>query len=72
MVGDSDTLCKSVGNEHGRLANGIDNLVRATNTMLFIRKEQVTKGCTITYANFVCDYLQLESEPYRVRLTLGG
>ena len=33
MGGDSDTLWKAVGNELGRLANGIDNRLRATNTI---------------------------------------
>ena len=33
MGGDSDTWWKAVGNELGRLANGIDNRVRATNTI---------------------------------------
>ena len=33
MGGDGDTWWKAVGNELGRLANGIDKLVRATNTI---------------------------------------
>ena len=33
MGGDSDTWWKAVGNELGRLANGIDNHIRATNTI---------------------------------------
>ena len=33
MGGDSDTWWKAIGNELGRLANGIDNRVRATNTI---------------------------------------
>ena len=37
--GDSNTWCKAVGDELGRLENGIDNQVRATNTIEFIRKE---------------------------------
>ena len=49
----SDSWCKAVGNELGILANGIDNQVRATNTIEFIRKGEVPKGCTVKYANFV-------------------
>ena len=62
---------KAVVNEPGRLANGIDNQVRATNIIEFIRKEEILTGRTVTYANFVCDYSPLKSEPYRVRLKVG-
>ena len=55
MGGDSDTWWKSVGAELERLDNRIYNQVRATNTIKCIRKEEVPKGCTVTYANFVCD-----------------
>ena len=61
MGDDSDTWWKDVGNELGRLANGIDNHVRATNTIQFIGKEEVTKYRTVTYEIFVCDYLPLKS-----------
>ena len=53
MRGDRDTWWKDVGNELGRTANGIDKRVRVTNTIKFIKKEEVTKGCTFTYAIFV-------------------
>ena len=72
MQGESDNCCKAVVNELGRLSNSIDNRVRLTNTIEFIVKEEVPKGCTVTYANFVCDYHPLKSEPFRVRLTVGG
>ena len=39
MGGDSDTWWKTVVNELRRLINGIDNQVRAKNTIEFIRKE---------------------------------
>ena len=35
-------------------------------------KEEVTKGCTVTYENFVCDYRPLKSELFRVILTVSG
>ena len=72
MVKDSDTWGKAVRNELRRLANGIENQVRATKSIEFIIKEEVPTGRTVTYANFVCDYFPLKSEPYRVRLTVGG
>ena len=55
MGKDSDTWWKAVGNEIGILANGIDNRVRATKSIEFIRKEEVPTGRTVTYANFLCD-----------------
>ena len=72
LVGDSDTWWKAIGNELWRLANGIDNRVRATKTTEFIRNKEVPKVHTVTYANFVCDHRPLKSEPYRVILTVGG
>ena len=68
----SYTWWKDVGNEHRRLANGIYNRVLATNTIEFIKKEKLPTGHKVTYANFVCDCRPLKSEPYRVRLTVGG
>ena len=72
MEGDSDTWWKAVGNEPVRVANGIKNRVRATNTILFFRKREVPMGFKVTYSNFVCHYRQLKSELFRVRLTVGG
>ena len=53
MGGDSDTWWKAIGNELGRLANGIDNRVRANNTIQFIKKEEVPKGHTVKYTIFL-------------------
>ena len=56
LVGvNSNTWWISDVNKPRRLANGIDNQVRATNTIQFIRKGEVTRGRTVTHANFVCD-----------------
>ena len=68
MGGDSDTWWKAVLNELGILANKIYNRVKATNTIEFIRKEEVPKGRT----KFLCDYHPLKLEPYRFRLKMGG
>ena len=43
-----------------------------TNTIKFVRKGEVPRGYTVTYANFVCDYHPLKSKPFRLRLTVGG
>ena len=53
---DSDTWWKAVGNKLGRIANGIDNGVRSTNTIKLIKKEELPPGRTVTYDNFVCNY----------------
>ena len=68
---DSNIFWKSVGNKLGRLANGIKNRVRATNTIVFIRKGQVPSGRTVTYAYFLCDYRPLKSQLFRFILTEG-
>ena len=60
MEGDSDTWRKAVENKLGRLSNVIDNRVRATNTMEFIRKRKVPRDRTVTKENFVCDYCPLK------------
>ena len=52
---DSDTMWKTVVNELVILANEIEKLLMATNTMEVIINEEVKKCRTVTYANFVCD-----------------
>ena len=72
MRGDSNTWWKAVVNKHGRLANEVDNRIRATNTTKLIRKEEVPKGRTVIYAHFLCDYRPLKLELYRIRRTVIG
>ena len=72
MGSDSNTWCKSVGNEPGRLANVINNQVRTTNNIEFIRKGEAPRGHTVTYVNFVCDYRPMKLEPFRFILTVRG
>ena len=62
----------STKNELGRLAQGFHNLVKAFDTMDFIHKHDVPTHKVVTYANFVCDYRPLKSEPFRVQMTIGG
>ena len=69
---DKDVWIKSLSNEFGRLAQGNKHGVRSTNTIDFIHKHEVPSGRDITYASFVCDYRPLKSEPYRVRIVVGG
>ena len=45
---------------------------KSKNTIGFIRKGEVPRGFKVTYGCFVCDYCPLKSEPFKVRLTVGG
>ena len=69
---DRDIWWKAIGNEFGRLAQGIGTRVISTDTIDFITKNEVPTGRKGTYGNFVCDYSPLKSEPYCVWLTVGG
>ena len=62
----------ALGNEIGRLAQGINGRVVSTDTIEFINKCYVPLNKKVTYANFICDYRPLKSEPFRIRLTVGG
>ena len=63
---------QSLSNEWGRLAQGYDKGVLATNTIDFVTQQDVPRGQDITYATFVIDYRPLKSEPYRICITVGG
>ena len=69
---DSGIWWKAVGNKHRILANVIYNRSSVTYTIVFIRNVELPRVFTVTYENFVCGYLPLKSEPFRVRLTVGG
>ena len=62
----------ALSNKWGRLARGNKNGVTHTDTIEFIPQEQVPQGRDVTYASFVCDHCPLKSEPWRVRIVVGG
>ena len=62
---------QALSNELGRLSQGNEK-VSGTDTISFINKNTIPRNKKVTYANMVCDYRPLKSEPYRVRLTVGG
>ena len=68
----SSTWWTTLSNELGRLTNGVHGRVCATNTIRFILRFDIPSDRKITYANFICDYRPHNSEPYRIRLTVGG
>ena len=45
---------------------------RSTDTGNFIHKYEVPQDRDISYATYVLYYRTLKSEPYRVRITVGG
>ena len=65
---------KSSANEFGRLAQGVGNRIKGTDTIKFIRKEDVPldKRKEVTYASFVCKVRPEKKEPNRTRCVAGG
>ena len=63
---------RALSNEWGRLADGNDFGVEATNTINFVPFSEVPKDKKVTYASFVCDERPLKKEKWRVRLVVGG
>ena len=62
----------SMANELGRLAQGVKNRIKGTNTIHFVPRTSIPTTATVTYARVVPDYRPLKDEPYRTRLTVGG
>lgn len=70
---DPEKWNRALSNEWGRLAQGNKYGVTATNTITFIfKKSEIPNNAPITYASFVCNFRPLKSEPYRVRIVVGG
>ena len=69
---DSAIWWKALGNELGRLSQGIGDRVVGTETLEFIHRSEVPSNKKVTYANFICDHRPLKEESMRVRLTVGG
>jgi hypothetical protein len=55
---------RSTANEINRLYN--------TNTIRFIRRSNIPKGCKVIYGSFVVDIKDHKEEKERTRLTVGG
>jgi hypothetical protein len=64
----------SAANEFGRLAQAVGTRIKGTNTIHFIRKNQVPQDRTrdVTYGSFSCDFKPNKEEKERTRLTAGG
>ena len=64
----------SSANEFGRLAQGVGSRIQGTDTIYFVRKDQVPndRWKDVTYAKFVCELKPNKAEIHRTRLTVGG
>ena len=58
--------------EIGRLAQGNDYGVTATDTINFIDHQDVSQQYKVTYANFIADFIPLKPEPSQIRGIVGG
>jgi hypothetical protein len=56
---------RSAANEIGRLAQGVGNRMKGTNTIRFIPVTEVPQGRKATYGRFVCTVRPQKSEPER-------
>ena len=65
---------RSFANEIGRLAQGIGNREKGTNTMFFIHKHQIPhdRRQDVTYGRIVVELRPQKTESNRTRLTVGG
>ena len=63
---------KSCAIEFGRLAQGVGNRVKGTNTIFFNPRSNVPTHKEVTYPRIVCDYRPTKSEPNRTRITVCG
>ena len=70
---DADTTwIPTLSNEWGRLAQGNDSNIQSTDTIEFISYDEVPTDKKVTYCTFTCDHHPLKSEPWRIRLVVGG
>ena len=61
---------KIFDDELGRLTQGIRD-IPGTDTIMFIRRSDVPKFCTVTYGRIVVNYRPQKKDPNRTRLTVG-
>ena len=64
----------AAANEFGRLAQGVGNRVKGTNTIKFVRKDQIpsSRKKDVTYRQFVCTIRNEKKEKHRMRFVMGG
>ena len=63
---------QSLSNKFGRVTQGNDAGVEATDCCEFIFHWKIPENKKVTYTNWVLDHRLLKSEPFRIRLVVGG
>ena len=63
---------QSCVNKLGRLAQGLGDNIKDTNTLFFIPKSKVPLGRTVTYTRIVCTVQPEKEETNQTRITCGG
>jgi hypothetical protein len=75
---DSIIWYKSLTNKWSRCTQGlsknctVSDRISSNNTMFFIFPSQVSHGCQVTYAQFVCTMQPGKAKPWRICMTVGG
>ena len=69
---DKDTWTISFSNNIGRLAQGVGNRVKGTNTIFFIRHSGVPAGKRVTYGLIVVSIRPTKAETHWLRIAVGG
>ena len=64
----------SSAKELGRLLNGVGGRIKGTNTIKYIRMQEVKKGQMkdVTYGQFLCLIRPEKAEPNCTRFVVGG
>jgi hypothetical protein len=69
----TEVWTQSFANELGQLANGVGTRIpEGTNTIFFIKRNQVPTDRKVTYGRIVCTIRPQKKETHRTRLTVGG
>ncbi len=65
---------KSSANEFGRLAQGVGDRIKGTDTIFFVNKTEIPldRRKDVTYGKFICELKPNKAEQERTRLTVGG
>ena len=69
---DKGTWTTAFSNDIGRLAQGVGNHVKGTNTIFFIHKSKVPGGKRVTYGRIVVSIRPEKAETHQVSITVGG
>ena len=69
---DKGTWIMELSNDIGRLAQGVRNRIKGTNTILFIHRSGVPAGKRFTYGQIIVSIRPNKTETHRVRITVGG